>query len=232
MDIDLKNIKRRERRFYRTYKDGEIVYTDKSNNVSELLENKTINSEKNNIKIDNPTNKTNLENKEITETEKKRILDKILKEMDTLINPNIDEISDVIYSQLSSNNIEIKQETVKHIVEENIENRRSKRSAENKSSEPLDFLNDRKEMELVIDNIVEENVKEQTRNKAEEKKSDEKLKKETDSKPKKKEPEKPKEKIKKEEPKPKKKEEFKLDFGEDESDIEETDNDEDLGLKF
>ena len=159
--------------------------------------------------------------------------------MNKNINPDIDEISDVIYSQLSNNNINISQETVKQVVENNVRTRRSNRDSNKTSSETLSYLNDRKEMELVLDNIVEENIKEITREKN--KPKEEKLiieKKETTSrrsreeKPKQKEEssKKKEESSKKEATKPKK-EEFKLDFGEDtEDEIDE--NDEDLGLKF
>lgn len=228
MTADLKDIKRRERRFYRVYDDGEIKYTD---------------APKKEEKIEAPiiTNPIKIEEKDtgITDTEKKKIIDKILTEMNKNINPDIDEISDVIYSQLSNNNINISQETVKQVVENNVRTRRPNRDSNKTSSETLSYLNDRKEMELVLDNIVEENIKEITREKN--KPKEEKLiveKKETTSrrsreeKPKQKEEssKKKEESSKKEATKPKK-EEFKLDFGEDtEDEIDE--NDEDLGLKF
>lgn len=228
MTPDLKDIKRRERRFYRVYDDGEIKYTD---------------APKKEEKTEAPiiTNPIKIEEKDtgITDTEKKKIIDKILTEMNKNINPDIDEISDVIYSQLSNNNINISQETVKQVVENNVRTRRPNRDSNKTSSETLSYLNDRKEMELVLDNIVEENIKEITREKN--KPKEEKLiieKKETTSrrsreeKPKQKEEssKKKEESSKKEATKPKK-EEFKLDFGEDtEEKIDE--NDEDLGLKF
>lgn len=225
MEIDLKNIKRRERRFYRTFDDGEIKYTDKPETVKEekTTEKKIdLNEEDTNAKLD------------ITDTEKKRIIDKILTEMKTNINPDIDEISDVIYSQLS-NNLKISQETVKHVVEENVHYRRSRQT---KPTDTLDYLNDRKEMELVLDNIVEENIKEQTREKnnpkvekiaIEEKPKARRHKEEEKVQPKKKE-DKP---AKKKEETKTKKEDLELDFGDDDDiDIDSQDDEDDLGLKF
>jgi hypothetical protein len=236
MDVDLKNIKRRERRFYRTYNDnGEIKYVDKQTKTPESV---TVQKSED-IKI----KQTEEKSKEINTQDKKEIIDKILSEMDKSINPNIDEISEVIYSQLTNNNIEVSQETVKHVVEENAHVRRSRRQEDKaESKEGFDYLNDRKEMELVLDNIVEENIKEQTREKNKPKIEKPVIEKKTethsrrDKKPEEKtkveeKPEKKKEDTSKTKTKVKKEEEFKLDFGDEDSEVDDQ-SDDDLGLKF
>jgi len=247
MELNRKTIKRRERRFYRVYENGDIKYTEAPNRKTQetpMTEPST--------RLQDTQVKA-----ELTEAEKKKIIDKILLEMKNTINPDIEEISDVIYSQLSNNNISISPETVKLIVQKNVHNRCSRRgvvsntTTKTESTEKLDYLNDWKEMELVVDDIVEENIKERTREsnkpnidtsvsgnekpekkemnhqraryaKAEEKQANTKKveEKQVDTK-----------KVEEKKPKPKK-EDLTLDFEEDESEFDSDDEENELGLKF
>ncbi|MFA5746257.1 MAG: hypothetical protein WC932_05370 [archaeon] len=159
--MDITKIKRRERRFYRTEENGEVEYKDAP--VTSSPEKETT--------IPGPLSKETT----ITIKDKKQIIDKILTEMKDSINPDIDEITDVIYSQLSNTEVNVNQETIKQIVQDNAHYRSSRKERTNNGSEltnsrtrvsgDYDFLNDRKELELVIDDIVEETKKEEIRDK-------------------------------------------------------------------
>lgn len=267
--MDIKKIKRRERRFYRKEVNGKIVYGDipvaKKEKVSEKKE-----TESRAIRppraIPEKTLESIKDNKKLNSVEKQQIIDKILIELKNAINPNIDEIAEMIYAQLSERDVYVTQESVKHVVQNNAQHRSARykrynktktkstpQSKNTKTKENYDFLNDRDELEKVIDDIVLENKKEDIRAKTRKERMLQKVilkaraKAKTNAKKKtevvkkteeikktevvKKTEEVPKEKektTKKESPKPKK--EFKLDFGDVE--IEETDSDNELGLKF
>ncbi len=231
--MDITKIKRRERRFYRTEKDGEIEYNagQKQKETSVIKENRIEKTEI--LSASKPS-------KEITSDEKKIIIDKILKDMKNTINPDIDEITDVIYSQLSKSNtdVNITLESVKQAVKNNAHYRSSRRntSTENttdvasRTGENFDFLMDRKELELVIDDVVEENKKEDIRTKDEKENLQKAM---TEEKPKsKKHEEKPKEKPAEKKKEKKEKEELKLNFGDEEEVTEENEETDELGLKF
>lgn len=159
MELNYKTIKRRERRFYRVFENGNIKYTEAPNRKTQEtpVTEPSVTLQETQVKA------------EITDAEKKKIIDKILLEMKNTINPDIEEISDVIYAQLSNNNISISPETVKQVVQKNVHNRYSRSgvvsntTTKTESTEKLDYLNDWKEMELVVNDIVEENIKERTR---------------------------------------------------------------------
>lgn len=216
MTFDIKKIKRRERRFYRVYVDGKINYLEENDKNQPVVIEKRIIIDKN----------------KISKTDKQNLIDAILLDLNKRINPDIDEISDIIYLQMSNNSIVTSQKTVKKVIEKN-----NIKSSSN--------LTDRQKLERVIDDIVEENIKVNTREKEKNKIIDEKeivvkkkiivTKKEKTKKksePKKKEEKKPEPKKKEEKkPEPKKKEEFKLDFG-DNFTIDIGDDEDGLGLKF
>lgn len=223
---ELKNIKRRERRFYRKIENDKIEYDIKS-------------KENNNIPQNNLPGTT---------PEKKEIIENILSEIKNSINPNIDEITEIIYDQLNINNLPIDQETVKEAIYRNRHKNPDKKTEESEKTEPV-FLSERKELETVIDDILDQLSKSETlenkyqldKNKkenSEEKNSKRPRREEKTEEPKKSE-EKPKEekKTKTEKPKPKKepkKSEMELDFGEDvdNEDLNDSESDDDLGLKF
>ena len=246
--MDISKIKRRERRFYRKEENGDIVYSDTPITKPKKETKKTISEKKekelkSTREIPEKTLKSIKENTKLNSEEKQKIIDKILTDLKTTINPDIDEIAEMIYSQLSVRDVNVTQESVKQVVQSNAHYRHSITQTENtaqntnKNTENYDFLNDREELEKVIDDVVEENKKEDIREKAKkekivekaiqnakEKKSKETIK-ETEDKPK------DKNTKNKEQPKPEKKEEFKLDFGDD--DLEGSgDSDDELGLKF
>jgi len=251
--MDITKIKRRERRFYRKEEEGNVVYADE-------LDNKETAEKPAKVVLE-----ATPKNGKLTSEEKQRIIDKILTDMKNTINPDIDEIADMIYSQLSIKDTNITQETVKQVVENNAHHRYSRRDrgagTESKTSTRegikgnYDFLNDRKELEVVIDDIVEENQKEDIRakdkkekekaatvqesktgSKTKESSKNRKEKKESETDSKKEEPTTAREPSKtgSEEPKVEKKKELKLNFGDDEDvGSEEKSGDEDeLGLKF
>lgn len=234
MEVDEKNIKRRERRFYRSFEDGKIKYLNK-----EAKEN--IQAEK---MLDDITSKSDLFVKQetISENLKQEIIDKILLELKKSLNPDIDEISEVIYSQLS-HNIVVTQQAIKEIVEKDV-TRRNFRKNKIENEKPLNYLNNRQELELIVNNIVEENIREITREKKQPKVVVEEKKKKTIEKENPRGKKRIEEIKKKEKPEDLKKKEtkqvkekqtnkndFKLDFGEDDDfDLDEEEND--LGLKF
>ncbi|MFA7709381.1 MAG: hypothetical protein WCX82_04590, partial [archaeon] len=103
--MDITKIKRRERRFYRTEENGNIEYKDISNNKEQ--------EETKQIIPKSQSQNTNT----IAPEDKKEIIDKILLEMRDSIDPDIDEITDVIYSQLSNTDVNVNQETIKQVVQ-------------------------------------------------------------------------------------------------------------------
>lgn len=261
INMDIKKIKRRERRFYRKIVDGKIVYSDipitkpKKETKDVIIEKKETKI-KVTREIPEKTLKSIKDNKKLSATEKQQIIDKILIELKNAINPDIDEIAEMIYAQLSVRDVNVTQESVKHVVQNNAHHRSSRYKTKkntssqdtDKTKENYDFLNDRKELEKVLDDVVEENKKEDIRaktrkdkliqkviqkakdnQKAKDKKKKETIKKTEEVTIKKTEEISKEKPIKKKEPPKPKKEEFKLDFGDVE--IDETDSDE-LGLKF
>jgi hypothetical protein len=242
--MDITKIKRRERRFYRTEVNGDIVYTDTpQKNKKPVTETKPEVTQKKIKEIPVKTLKSIQENTKLTPQEKKQIIDKILLDLRNTINPDIDEIAEMIYAQLSEKDLNVTQESVKQIVQNNAHHRPSRTgnsvttNTEKGKSESYDFLNDRKELETVIDDIVEENKKEDIREKTKKEKIEQDKKKDTEKKNEKGTTERPskkadtKDKPKAEPEKDKPKEEFKLDFGDDESE-DLSDSDDELGLKF
>lgn len=246
--MDISKIKRRERRFYRKEENGEIIYTDtpiaKTKKENKNITVKKETELKSTKSIPEKTLKSIKENNKLNFEEKQKVIDKILGDLRNTINPDIDEIADMIYAQLSVRDVNVTQESVKQVVQNNAHYRRSHRddasnqntSSSNKSGN-YDFLNDRKELETVIDDIVEENKKEDIRGKAKkEKEIEDKLKLiKNKAKTQTQRESKTKTASKKEEPKEKSKQErkeFKLDFGDDETHETFSDSDDELGLKF
>ncbi|HOZ35634.1 MAG TPA: hypothetical protein PLK55_01455 [archaeon] len=244
--MDINKIKRRERRFYRKEENGEMVYGDTpitkpKKDTKKMVPEKKETELKSTREIPEKTLKSIKENKKLNSEEKQKIIDKILIDLKNRIDPDIDEIAEMIYSQLSVRDVNVTQESVKQVVQSNAHYRGSRNITGStstntvKTKENYDFLNDREELEKVIDDVVEENKKEDIREKAKKEKIVEKAIQNAKEKKSKETTKKSEDNIKdkivknKESSKPKK-EELKLDFGDD--DAEDADSDDELGLKF
>ena len=218
--MNLKDIKRRERRFYRKIENDQIKYD--------------IKSEAKTPEVIPKENADQLFSNEKRSSDKKEIIENILKEIKNNINPDIDEITDIIFAQLNNSHLGIDQKTVKEAVCRH--QRRDKDIAEEKTTN----FTERKRLETVIDDILDQLSKSET---LEKKHFEEKTKKEKDlsedkrnrrskkEEPKKEEPEKKKDLSKEENKKSKKEAPIKEDLETDDFDSEDLDED-DLGLKF
>lgn len=214
--MNLKDIKRRERRFYRKIENNEIKYDIKSDSKTpEVIPKENVDQ---------------LFSEEKRSSDKKEIIENILKEIKNNINPDIDEITDIIFAQLNNSHLGIDQKTVKEAVCRH--QRRDKDIAEEKTTN----FTERKRLETVIDDILDQLSKSDS---LEKKHFEEKNKRENKA------SEEPKtRRSKKEEPKKKKEPEKKKDLDTeknkknkeedlDSEDFESEDLDEDdLGLKF
>jgi hypothetical protein len=230
-----------------------------NNNNNNIYNNSTINDTTitNNNNEDNFKNKIDSSDKIIKEDpeKKKEIIDKILNEMEGSINPDIDAISEMIYNQLIRNNVDIDQNIVQDVVrktnhyryrniDDNNNNNNSQNTLQNRS---LNRSDERKRLSEVIDNIYEQIKKKEIKDDILAKKKDQEKKKDKDildTKDKKTKEEESKDNTKKETIKNKKsekkestkeKDDFKLNFGDDDSNIdnnEDLEDEDDLGLKF
>jgi hypothetical protein len=213
--MNLKDIKRRERRFYRKIENDQIKYDVKTDTKTPEVIPKE--------------NADLLFSEENRGAEKKEIIENILKEIKNNINPDIDEITDIIFAQLNNSHVEIDQKTVKEAV------CRHQRREKDQTEEKTTNFTERKRLETVIDDILDQLSKSDS---LEKKHFEEKNKKEKDlsedkrnRRSKKEEPEKKKDLSKEENKKTKKETPIKEDL--DTEDIESDDLDEDdLGLKF
>lgn len=155
--MNLKDIKRRERRFYRKIENNEIKYDIKSDSKTPEIIPKE--------------NADQLFSNEKRSSDKKEIIENILKEIKNNINPDIDEITDIIFAQLNNSHLGIDQKTVKEAVCRH--QRRDKDIAEEKTTN----FTERKRLETVIDDILDQLSKSET---LEKKHFEEKTKKEKD----------------------------------------------------
>ncbi len=222
---DLKNIKRRERRFYRKIENDKIEYDIKSKENNNILQN--------NLPGATP--------------EKKEIIENILSEIKNSINPDIDEITEIIYDQLNINNLPIDQETVKEAIYRNRHKNPDKKTEESEKTEPVFYQKEKNQKQLLMIsqinyqnqkhqkiNINQTKIKKKTPKKKIVKDQEEKKKQKSQKNQKKNQR---KKKQKTEKPKPKKepkKSEMELDFGDDvdTEDLNDSESDDDLGLKF
>lgn len=214
--MNLKDIKRRERRFYRKIENDEIKYDIKpETKTPEIIPKENIDQVFSEEKIS---------------SEKKEIIENILKEIKNNISPDIDEITDIIFEQLNNSHLGIDQKTVKEAVY------RHQRKDKDQAEERVTNFTERKKLETVIDDILDQLSKSETLEKKqfeEKKKKENKISEEKKTRRSKKEEptkeksEPPKEETKKIKEEPTKEEDLEID------DFDEEDLDEDdLGLKF
>lgn len=155
--MNLKDIKRRERRFYRKIENNEIKYDIKTEaKTPEIIPKENVDQ---------------LFSNEKRSSDKKEIIENILKEIKNNINPDIDEITDIIFAQLNNSHLGIDQKTVKEAVCRH--QRRDKDIAEEKTTN----FTERKRLETVIDDILDQLSKSDS---LEKKHFEEKTKKEKD----------------------------------------------------
>ena len=241
--MDEKKIIRRERRLYRKYVDGKIVYGDRPNTDGSTI----------------PLSSSTLSKKStsratITEKDKNTvIINKILGTMTDIIKPDVNVIADNIYTQLKESNIDVEKNTVKNAVKESIHYRATKDSYAANNEIDQDKLRDL--VSDVYSQVATENQRAEIKAKEEKEKTNPKVtaaslvaskkeadaKKETDSK-KEVSTDTKTEKVGQKKPtdtkpivapKKDKKKMEELDFGDDDLDLsDDSEDDDDLGMKF
>ncbi len=219
--MDAENIPRRERRHYRIYKDGKIIYSQVP--VDKSLKKESINNYTSTDSEDTKFKKSLLnidEKKNIEDVDKDKIK-KVLQTLSDIIAPDVDAVSEAIYNQIK--NDDYYDEFNKKDIQKTIKSSKHYRASKNEDSsenEVIDSDNIKSLVEDVFLQLQNENIKTNSEKKKEkiepkkEKKSVKTIKKEEDSVSK---------KSKKED----------LDFKDllDEDDSEDSSED-DLGLKF
>ena len=173
--MDNKTLSRRERRHYRKYKDGEIIYNSEpgSDYVSKSVSKKA-NSEKE-ITLENLDFKTNSKNTELNKENKTEIINKILTNLSNMIKPDVNLIAETIYEQLKNSNIDVEKNKIENAIKTNKHYRASEESSINNINENKEDL--RNLVEDVYSQVESNDIRE-------------KIKKENDSKERKKELEK------------------------------------------
>ena len=156
--MDNESLSRRERRHHRKFVDGKVVY-----NIDNNIE------MKNKLKSDYKENSSNLEvgslldlnEKPTISIDKQKIIKNTLNQLSEMISPDIDEISDVISSQLRNQNISIEKKVIVDVVK----NSKHYRSSKNKSNpKPI------KDLESVVKDVYNQIEKEHIRKEIKDKK--------------------------------------------------------------
>ena len=233
--MDIENLSRRERRHYRKFVDNKVVYTD-GNDVDIKNNSKIINSDV----LDNDLEGKSLldlnEKSKETNIDKKKVINNILGKLNEMITPDVDEISDVIYSQLKNENVHVEKKIIMNAVKNSKHYRSSKKqSSKSKSNTKYDSKNLESVVKDVYNQIEKEHIKKDNKAKKEEvvesKSSKKNITKDKDTK----KPSKANS-SKNKSTKPTSKKQPKTDFKDlledDSNDDSDLDSDDDLGLKF
>jgi len=119
-EMDLKNIKRRDRRFYRSFDENKVHYTERKD-----------------VPADNYSMKVNIDSRKlrpisgqtgVSDDKKKIAINKIIKDMSKIVNPDTETIAEMIYEQMKQDNIKTNQEQVAKAVENSTHFRSSRRA--------------------------------------------------------------------------------------------------------
>lgn len=230
--MDIENIPRRERRHYRRYKDGEIIYSDSPKRTS--FDKKEDYKESYKSYKEDDTDTINLlkldkEEKEVVDNSQK--IKKVLNNLSEIISPDIDAITDVIYTQIKNDASfnDFKKEKIQETI------KRSKHYRATEENEAVDKDDVKDLVRDVFIQLEKENKKEIVKDREKISKDVEKKNEEKKVEEKKKEDKNIK-KVKEEKKTVTKKEEKKKDVSnlfKEENDFEKEDLEEDdLGLKF
>lgn len=223
--MDIQNIPRRERRHFRKYIDGEIVYSE----VPFGHDEKHNYSKNNDFSKNNDANVKNLldiegKRKPVLHDDQK--IQKVLQNISDIVSPDLDSVAEAIYHQISKDSSfnDFKKEEI----EETIKGSKHYRAIKNDDDQEII---DSDNIKLLVEDVFVQLENEDIRNKPSEKKevvkeSSSKSKKEIISKGKKEDLKKVKKKEEKSEI------QDLLDDDSEEIDFDEEENDDDLGLKF
>lgn len=218
--MDVESIPRRERRHFRKYIDGEIVYSDVPFG----------NEEKHNYSKSNDFSSKNTVVKNLLDIDGKRKpivhddekIQKVLQNISDIVAPDLDSVAEAIYHQISKDSSfnDFKKEEIEETI------KGSKHYRATKNDEDQEII-DSDNMKLLVEDVFVQLENENIRNKPSEKKDASlKNKKETVSKGKKEDSKKVKKKEEKSEI------QDLLDDDSGEIDFDEEGSDDDLGLKF
>jgi hypothetical protein len=217
--MDIEKIPRRERRHYRRYKDGEIVYSEypleetKKSSSSFSQEDKQFKS-----LLDLDGEKKNLK----TDSLKNEKIKKVLSNLSDIISPDIDSIADVIYNQIKNDDF---YDFKKKEIENTIKGSKHYRATKTEDNQEIVSSDNIKSLvEDVFVQLEKENVKNLEKKKEDVvkiKKEEKKKESKTDKKG----------STKKVEVKKEKKSDIQ-DLLDDDADLEDDADEDDLGLKF
>ncbi len=217
--MEIEKVPRRERRHFRKYINGEIVYSDVPFGHEEKHNYSSKTYQDNSEEDDNIKSLLDVGQKKKLIVHKDEKIQKVLRNISDIVAPDIDSIADAIYSQVSKD--DNLNSFKKEEIEKTIKSSKHYRASKDDSGEIVETDN----MKSLVEDVFNQLESEEIRN---ENKSN--VKKETSKKK-----EEPSKKIIKEEKKTKKKEDSDiqdlLDDDSDPLDLEE-DNEDDLGLKF
>ncbi|MCK9292577.1 MAG: hypothetical protein WCY27_00730 [archaeon] len=146
--MDNNKLSRRERRHYRKYKDGEIVYTSQPDITSKKKDNYNSidNSE---ITLENLDFKKDKKTKVVNNEEKAIIINKILTNLSEMIKPDVNVIAEAIYTQLKNKNIDVE----KNKIESAIKTNRHYRASENRSKENLNINENKEDLRNLVEDV-------------------------------------------------------------------------------
>jgi len=219
LNMEIEKVPRRERRHFRKYINGEIVYSDVPFGHEEKHNYSSKTYQDNSEEEDNIKSLLDVGQKKKLIVHKDEKIQKVLRNISDIVAPDIDSIADAIYSQVSNddnlNNFK------KEEIQETIKSSKHYRASKDESGEIVETDNMKSLVEDVFNQLESEEIRNE--NKLAPKKETSKKKEE------------PSKKNVKEEKKTKKKEDSDiqdlLDDDSDSLDLEE-DNEDDLGLKF
>lgn len=147
MDVD--KIPRRERRHYRKYKDGDIVYTDSS-----VEDNKKVNSYNDNKKF---KSLLDIDEKKENNNSKKDKIQKVLTNLSEIISPDLDSVADAIYDQIKTDEF---YDFKKEEIEKTIKNSKHYRATRNDDDQEVVAADNMKSLvEDVFVQLENENIK-------------------------------------------------------------------------
>jgi len=166
--MDLENLSRRERRHYRKFVDNKVVYTD-GNNVEIKNNSKIINSDVLDSNLEGKSLLDLNEKSNEISIDKKKVINNILGKLNEMITPDVDEISDVIYSQLKNENVHVEKKIIMNAVKNSKHYRSSKKTySKSKSNTEYDSKNLESVVKDVYNQIEKEHIKKDNKAKKEE----------------------------------------------------------------
>jgi len=164
--MDTESLSRRERRHYRKFVDGKVVYTTDNNlgfnsSSKESVRSSVSNNDMNLtggslLDLSKKSNEVNID--------KQKVIGNILGQLNEMITPDVDEISEVIYSQLKNENVHVEKEIIKDAVQ-NSKHYRSSKKTSNKPNTKYDSKNLESVVKDVYNQIEKEHIKKENKDK-------------------------------------------------------------------